>query len=73
MPNETGLYVVFLSPVGSFLWLLGADTQVEEWKSGIISHQEAEGGVKIGPILRDGPASKLRGGVGGHRKRTVIG
>lgn len=56
----TGLYVFLCYPTGKFLWV-AAHLEAEEWKSGIVSHQYSQGGVKIGlvPLARHGPASQL--------------
>lgn len=60
IPKWTGLYVSFICSVGGFFGV-SAHAQAEEWESGIIPHQKAEGGVKISaiPLSWHRPASQL--------------
>ena len=64
---DTGLYVSFGCPAGHFI-SVSAHIEVEEWKGGVISHEQAQGGVEIGPIPLAWycPASQLYTEEDGH-------
>jgi len=57
---DTGLDISFGCPAGNFIWVF-AHVEVEEWKGGVVSHEQAQGGVKVGPIplARYRPAPEL--------------
>lgn len=57
---EARLYISFCRLAGDFVGVFSR-VEVEEWKGGVVSHEQAQGGVKVGPIplARYGPATEL--------------